>query len=56
MSTGDYERGKRDGRHNTYNPPHEKGLFMGLLSRYTRDELEDRKDYDQGYSHGRRSR
>jgi hypothetical protein len=56
VSERDYQRGLRDGRFGTYNPPHEKGLLMGLLSNYSRSELEDRKDYQQGYSHGKRSR
>jgi hypothetical protein len=56
MSERHYERGRRDGRCNTYNPPHQKGLFEGLISNYTRAELEDRRDYDQGYDHGRKGR
>lgn len=56
MSARDYERGVRDGRHGTYNPPHDNGLFGTLLFSNSKAELEDRKDYDQGYRHGRSAR
>lgn len=56
MSHRDYERGLCDGRRGTYNPPHANGLLGGLLFSNSKAEMEDRKDYDQGYGHGRRGR
>jgi hypothetical protein len=53
MSGRDYKRGVRDGEHQTYNPPHRKSVLSLLLHNRTDGQVEDRKDYDQGYGHGR---
>jgi hypothetical protein len=52
MSNKDYERGRRDGKENTYHPPVRERLFTS----YKKDELERLDDYKQGYGHGKQDR
>ena len=52
-----YERGYRDGKRNEYSPPHQKSVLGEMFgSSYTKRELEDRREYDQGRRHGYRDR
>lgn len=52
MSNGDYNRGRRDGRERTYNPPVRERIFTS----YPKAEKERLDEYKQGYRHGRNDR
>lgn len=51
-----YKEGKRDGRNNTYNPPHGKGFIRETIEGLTNQEKKDARVYRQGFRHGRKSR
>ena len=53
MSDSDHKRGLRDGKKHVYHPPHDKGIIGELIDGYTKSEIEQNKDYDQGIRHGR---
>ena len=54
MSGRDYDRGLCDGEKNNYEPPHDKGLLREVFEKYTDREVENRNDYEDGYTDGRK--
>ena len=54
MSNKDYETGRRDGKHSTFDPPHSSLWKDYGLGTYSKEEREDRQEYRQGYGHGKK--
>ena len=56
MSQRDYERGVEDGRNNSTAADPSKGPVQDLVFGISDKEIEERRDYHQGVSHGRDQR
>lgn len=56
MSNKNWHDGRRDGRNNHYEPPHEKGVLQEIVSPHKSKELEERRDYKSGYKLGKKER
>ena len=54
MAPKDYNRGRYDQEHDkSYDPPHQKSALQTLIDWDSKEEIEDRMDYRQGWDDGK---
>lgn len=55
MSRETYERGVRDGQNDSTAGKPSKPIILEIVEGYTEKELQDIKDWKQGFEHGQKS-
>ena len=48
-----HQDGHNDGQAGRYDPPHDRGVLREVLDPYTDKEIQDRKEYKEGYKKGK---